>query len=69
MLRLTDKLAQIQGTGILTIDLAWLNNNYQRTMARYTRPRPPSAAQQRAVQKRQGSLACRRRENYRKRTL
>jgi len=37
MLRLADKLEQIQGTGILTVDLAWLNNNYQRTLARYTR--------------------------------
>jgi len=37
MLRLTEKLEQIQGTGILTLDLAWLNNNYQRTLARYTR--------------------------------
>jgi TnpA family transposase len=37
MLRLTDKLEQIQGTGTLTLDLTWLNNNYQRTLARYTR--------------------------------
>jgi hypothetical protein len=37
MLRLTDKLEQIQGAGILTLDLAWLNNNYQRSLARYTR--------------------------------
>lgn len=37
VLRLTDKLEQIQGTGILALDLAWLNNNYQRTLARYVR--------------------------------
>jgi hypothetical protein len=34
---LADKLAQIQQTDILTVDLTWLNNNYQRTLARYAR--------------------------------
>lgn len=37
MLRLTDKLQQIQGTDILDLDLAWLNNHYQRMLARYAR--------------------------------
>jgi hypothetical protein len=37
ILRLTHKLEQIEGTGILTLNLAWLNNNYQRMLARYAR--------------------------------
>ncbi len=37
MLHLTDNLEQIQGMDILTIDLSWLNNNYQRSLARYAR--------------------------------
>ncbi|KAA3643843.1 MAG: Tn3 family transposase [Chloroflexi bacterium] len=37
MLRLTDKLKSIQDTGVLQIDLGWLNNNYQRSLARYAR--------------------------------
>ena len=36
-LRLVDKLEHIQATGILSIDLSWLNNNYQRSMTRYAR--------------------------------
>ena len=38
MLRLTDKLERIRGTGILSLDLTWLNNNYQRSL-----PAMPSA--------------------------
>lgn len=37
MLRLTEKTKRIQETGILEIDLFWLNNNYQRSLARYAR--------------------------------
>lgn len=37
MLHLTNNLEQIQGMDILTIDLSWLNNNYQRSLARYAR--------------------------------
>lgn len=35
MLRLLEKLEQIEATGILAVDLAWLNNNYQRSLTRY----------------------------------
>ncbi|NOK57433.1 MAG: hypothetical protein GFH27_549309n168 [Chloroflexi bacterium AL-W] len=35
ILRLLDHLEQIEATGILTIDLSWLNNNYQRALTRY----------------------------------
>jgi hypothetical protein len=34
---LTDKLAYIETTGILEVDLSWLNNNYQRALAFYVR--------------------------------
>ena len=34
---LTDKLERIENTGILTIDMTWLNNNFQRSLARYAR--------------------------------
>jgi TnpA family transposase len=37
MLRLAAKLELIQLTGILDIDLSWLNNNYQRSLTRYAR--------------------------------
>jgi TnpA family transposase len=37
MLRLIDRLEQIQTSGILAIDLSWLNNNYQRSLTRYAR--------------------------------
>lgn len=35
LLRLVDKLSLIKPTGILTVDLSWLNNNYQRSMRLY----------------------------------
>lgn len=37
MLRLAEKLEQIQATGVLAVDLSWLNNNYQRFLSRYAR--------------------------------
>ena len=37
MLRLAVKLKLIQATGILNVDLSWLNNNYQRSLTRYGR--------------------------------
>jgi len=37
MLRLSAKLELIQATGILNVDLSWLNNNYQRSLTRYGR--------------------------------
>jgi hypothetical protein len=34
---LTAKLEQIASTGILAVDLSWLNNNYQRLLANYVK--------------------------------
>lgn len=35
ILRLLAKVEQITATGILAVDLSWLNNNYQRALTRY----------------------------------
>ena len=35
--RLTNKIEQIENTAILKIDLSWLNNNFQRSLTRYTK--------------------------------
>lgn len=37
ILRLIEKLEMIQATGVLALDLSWLNNNYQRSMTRYVK--------------------------------
>lgn len=37
MRTLTDKLATIEATGILGLDLSWLNSNYQRSLFHYVR--------------------------------
>ncbi|MBU0995174.1 MAG: DUF4158 domain-containing protein [Proteobacteria bacterium] len=37
MIRLTNKIDQINDTGILTLDLSWLNNNYQRFLTQYAK--------------------------------
>lgn len=37
VLKLADKLELIRETGILDVDLSWLNNNYQRALTRYGR--------------------------------
>lgn len=34
LVRLADKLDRLQATGILSIDLSWLNNNFQKTLTR-----------------------------------
>ena len=36
-LKLTHKLNEIRKTGVLSIDLSWINNNFQRSLARYAR--------------------------------
>ena len=35
MLELTKKMEQIASTGVLDVDLSWLNNNYQRALTNY----------------------------------
>ncbi|MFQ5906413.1 MAG: Tn3 family transposase, partial [bacterium] len=58
VLRLISKLKQIQATGVLTVHLTWLNNNYQRSLTRYARR--CSAAKLRELQppRRYAVLVC-----------
>ncbi len=37
MLRLTKNIDEIQKTGVLDLDLSWLNNNFQRALSRYAK--------------------------------
>lgn len=37
MLKLTDKIEKIQSTGILKIDISWLNNNFQRSLTHHAK--------------------------------
>jgi len=37
MLRLLEKLDKIEATGVHTVDISWLNNNYQRALTRYVK--------------------------------
>ena len=37
MLKLVGKLEMIEATGVLNLDLGWLSNNFQRSLARYTK--------------------------------
>jgi len=58
MLRLTDKLEQIQATGTLTVDLSWLNNNYQRSLARHVRRYSADRLRQLRSPRRYAALVC-----------
>jgi TnpA family transposase len=58
MLRLADKLAHIQQTDILTIDLAWLNNNYQRSLTRYAQRCSADRMRELRLEHRYAVLAC-----------
>jgi hypothetical protein len=42
VLRLVDKLRQIEHSGILVLDLSWLNNNLQKALARRARTSTPT---------------------------
>jgi TnpA family transposase len=37
MLRLINQLEAVRDTGVLSLDLTWINNNYQRSLAQYAR--------------------------------
>jgi hypothetical protein len=58
LLRLTDKLDQIRSTDILSLDLAWLNNNYQRMLARYARRCSADRVRDLQIERRYGVLVC-----------
>ena len=58
MKRLTEKLARIEETGVLEIDLSWLNNNYQRSLASYTRKCDAHRLREVEPFHRYGALVC-----------
>jgi predicted transcriptional regulator len=58
ILRLTTKLELIRETGALNIDLSWLNNNYQRSLARYVRHRSAGRLKRLKSERRYAILVC-----------
>jgi predicted transcriptional regulator len=58
ILRLTTKLELIRETETLDIDLLWLNNNYQRSLARYVRHRSASRLKRLKSERRYAVLVC-----------
>ncbi|WP_431064777.1 Tn3 family transposase [Methylotuvimicrobium sp.] len=55
---LTTKLEIIQQTGILSVDMTWLNNNFQRSLARYARQCSTFRLQQLKEERRYAVLVC-----------
>ncbi len=64
MLRLTEKLEVIGETGVLDLDLSWLNNNYQRSLARHARKCSAHRLREAAASHRYAALVCFLRQTY-----
>ena len=64
VLRQAERLDQIQATGVLTIDLSWLNNNYQRFLTRYARRCSADRMRNLQAKHRYGVLVCFLRQEY-----
>jgi Domain of unknown function (DUF4158) len=62
---LADKLAAIEATGVLAIDLSWLNANYQRALFHFVRKCSADRLQEVARPRRLTALACFLRQSYR----
>jgi TnpA family transposase len=56
--KLTKKLEVIQATGVLALDMAWLNNNFQRSLARYARQCSLSRLRRLKEERRYAVLVC-----------
>jgi len=56
--RLTEKLDIIESTGIISLDLGWLNNNYQRTLAKYAQRYSAFRLKETEAPKRYAILVC-----------
>ena len=65
MLRLGEKLAVIQKTGVLAVDFTWLNNNYQRSLTRYAARCSAERLRQLQPPRRYAVLVCFLRQTYR----
>ena len=62
---LIDKMAAIEATGVLGIDLSWLNANYQRAMFHYVRKCTADRLRELARPRRLAALTCFLRQSYR----
>jgi TnpA family transposase len=58
MLKLTEKIKQIEEMGILDIDLSWLNNNFQRTLTRYAKRSDANRLRELETNHRYAVLTC-----------
>lgn len=65
MLTLTEKLAAIEATGVLGLDLSWLNSNYQRSLFHYVRVCSADRLRALARPRCLASLVCFLRQSYR----
>jgi len=65
MQALMDKLLAIEATGILAVDLSWLNANYQRAMFHYVRKCTADRMRELARPRRLAALTCFLRQSYR----
>jgi hypothetical protein len=57
-LKLTQTLEQIEVTGVLDIDMGWINNNFQRSLARYARQCSLYRLRRLKEERRYAVLAC-----------
>jgi len=62
---LADKLAVIEATGVLPIDVSWLNANYQRALFHYVRTCSADRLREIAQPRRLAALVCFLRQSYR----
>jgi hypothetical protein len=62
---LADKLAAIEATGVLAVDLSWLNANYQRALFHYVRKGTADRLREVARPRRLAALVCFLRQSYR----
>src|SRR3954463_15326404 len=62
---LADKLAAIEATGVLGVDLSWLNANYQRALFHFVRKSSADRLREVARPRRLAALVCFLRQSYR----
>jgi len=65
IIKITEKLDKIKATGILDVDLSWLNNNLQRWMNRYVRKTTAFRIKELKEKRRYALLVCFLKQHYR----
>ena len=58
MLKLTDKLAAIESTGVLEVELSWLSRNYQRALFHYAKQATAKQLRELSASRRLATLVC-----------